>query len=269
MNRLASFILALSLALTGSVFAAEPVTTPKLMLVGGGRMPDAIASKFVAEAGGEKARIVVIPSASESANDPKAEEIFLKQWQSFKPESLVLLHAKTSDAANGEKFADPIKNATAVWLSGGDQTRLTTIYRGTAVEKELSKLLERGGIIGGTSAGMAVQSETMIEGGNPIAKVSQGFGWLPGCVCDQHFLKRDRMNRLLGVLKNKPKLFGLGIDESTAALVKGDRLELIGESYGLLVALDREGFPFFQILKPGDKTSLKDWRDGTVFRRKD
>src|SRR5206468_722813 len=102
--------------------------------------------------------------------------------------------------------------ATAVWMGGGDQSRLAAAYRGTAVERELKNVLRRGGVIGGSSAGAAVMSSIMITGGNPEAQVDTGFGLLPGFVIDQHFHNRNRLARLRGVLAKNPEYLGLGID---------------------------------------------------------
>ena len=104
------------------------------------------------------------------------------------------------------------ENQTGVWLSGGDQSKLVAAYQGTAVEKELQRLLARGGVIGGTSAGAAVMSQVMILGGRTPVAVGTGFGFLKGVVVDQHFLTRHRLDRLLGVLARYPQYPGLGME---------------------------------------------------------
>ena len=105
--------------------------------------------------------------------------------------ALTLLHTRDAKKANEAAFVKPLTEATAVWFGGGDQGKLLAAYRGTAVERELHKLLQRGGAIGGTSAGAAVMSKVMITGGNPKAEVGTGFGFLTHVVIDQHFLKRN------------------------------------------------------------------------------
>src|SRR5206468_6934717 len=101
-------------------------------------------------------------------------------------------------------FVKPLTEATAVWFGGGDQNKIMEAYRGTLVEKELHKLLQHNGVIGGTSAGAAIMSDVMIAGGNPVAKTGKGFGFVTHAVVDQHFLKRDRGERLMGVLAKHP-----------------------------------------------------------------
>src|SRR5205085_1949334 len=83
-------------------------------------------------------------------------------------------------------------------------------YRGTRLEDELHKVLDRGGVIGGTSAGAAVMSKLMIGGGTVIARVEPGFGFLPGGIIDPHFLKRNRAHRLLQALPKNPGWLALG-----------------------------------------------------------
>jgi cyanophycinase len=195
-----------------------------LVIVGGGRLPDAVRDEFVKLAGGPgKARLVVIPTASEDAGKPAEAEAFLGPWRKYKPAALTLLHKPAADGLA------PLAEATGVWLSGGDQSRLTAAYRGQPVEAELRAVLKRGGVIGGTSAGAAVMSDPMITGGNPVATVGPGFGFLPGVMVDQHFAQRQRLPRLQGVLDKHPGFAGLGIDESTAVVVSGRTVRVLGE----------------------------------------
>jgi cyanophycinase len=116
-----------------------------------------------------------------------------------------------------------------VWLAGGDQTLLTKAYQGTAVQRALHRLLAPGGVIGGTSAGAAVMSEVMIRGGNPVAELGRGFGFLPGVIVDQHLSERDRLPRLQGAVDRHPGSLGLGIDEQTAVVVEGRIASVLGE----------------------------------------
>lgn len=226
------------------VQADEPRRVGSLVIVGGGGMPDSVRDKFMALAGGKKAKIVVIPTAGEDADKKSAEEGYLQPWRKYTPASLTLLHTRSRDKANVPAFSKSIDEATAVWLSGGDQVRLTEAYRGTAVETALKALLKRGGVIGGTSAGAAVMSDVMIEGGNPKAIVGRGFGFVSSAVIDQHFLKRSRVNRLLGVLADRPKLIGIGIDEGTAFILEGERWSVLGRSFVLVCEVDKDGKPW-------------------------
>ncbi len=240
-----------SLCLCGELFGQEPVSGT-LVIVGGGKLPASVRDEFVKRAGGpSKAKIVVIPTASESADKPEEAESYLAAWRKYEPAALTLLHKP--DAAG----LKPLAEATGVWLSGGDQSRLTAAYKGKPVEAELNAVLKRGGVVGGTSAGAAVMSDPMITGGNPEATTGPGFGFLPGVVVDQHFTQRKRLPRLQGLLEKQPGFAGLGIDESTALVVSGRTIRVVGE--GTVTACwaksaDRPAR--VDVLKPGDTLDL-------------
>lgn len=236
----------------------RPTTGGSLIIVGGGLIPEPIRDRFVELAGGSHARIVVIPTASPSADRPDVVD-GLACWKARKPQWVQLLHTRSRELADNSAFVKPLKDATAVWLGGGDQSNLTRAYLGTEVERQLMALLERGGVIGGTSAGAAVMTRVMITRGRNQATVGSGFDFLPGVVVDQHFLRRNRMKRLVSVLVDHPELVGLGIDERTALEVNlGEhRLRVIGDSYVFACVPDTAGRPArLEILKPGDEANL-------------
>jgi cyanophycinase len=214
----------------------DPAGLPgKLIIVGGGKIPDSARKRLVELAGKDKAKLVVIPTASASADDATKADGYLSDWKELGPASVVLLHTRDKRTANDPAFAKPLDDATGVWFSGGDQSRITAAYSGTLIEKKLHTVFARGGVIGGTSAGAAVLSFTMITGGVAIASTSAGFDFLPGFVIDQHFLKRDRKSRLVGVLDRLPGFVGLGIDESTAVVVSGRRMTVLGDSTATVI----------------------------------
>jgi cyanophycinase len=236
----------------------EPAAPLKgaLVLVGGGRTPEAARQKFHELAGGAQARLVIIPTASAAADGPDPDKD-IAAWNKLPTASVVALHTRDRSRADDPAFVKPLTEATGVWIEGGDQTRLTAAYRGTAVERALKGVLARGGVVGGTSAGAAVMTEVMIEGGNPQTQVGKGFGLLPGAVVDQHLLQRNRVNRLLGVLGRHPGLFGLGIDEGTAVVVKGRTMTVIGESYALAMLPPSPRRPLsVQVLHNGETADL-------------
>jgi len=176
------------------------------------------------------------------------------------PASVTMLHTRSPQEANDPAFVKPLREATGVWIGGGDQSLLSKAYVGTEVERQLKALLDRGGVIGGSSAGAAVMTRVMIATGRTKAILGQGFDFLPGAVVDQHFLRRNRMERLLGVLSSHPELVGLGIDEQTALVVdvREHHLSVIGNSYVVACMPDKDSrqFPRLRFLKPGDQTDL-------------
>jgi len=229
-----------------------------LVICGGGGIPDPVRDRFLELAGGPRARILVIPTADRVADRPEVEAV-LDPWKDKGVASVALFHTRSHEQANNPEFVRPLTEATGVWFGGGQQLSLTEAYLGTEVERQLNALLERGGVIGGTSAGAAVMTRVMIAKGRTRAEVTEGFGFLPGVVVDQHFLKRNRLGRLLSVLTDHPDLIGLGIDERTAVVVnvRNQLLNVIGDSYVVACVPGPEGQSSrLEILRPGDETNL-------------
>lgn len=243
----------------------EPVAvaarTGTCILAGGGKLPKEVIVRFVELAGGANARIVLIPTASQSADDPAEHEELKKLWREERGAEVSVMHTRDRAVADGEAFSAPLREATGVWFGGGTQKRIADAYLGTRVEKELMALLARGGVIGGTSAGTAIQTRTMIQEGKDPPIVAQGFDFVPGAISDQHFLKRERLPRLLKVLASHPGHVGIGVDESTAAVVCGGDVEVLGASKVVLVLPAHGGHEELVVELPaGSVESLDLWR---------
>ena len=231
-------------------------TAGSLLMVGGGKIPEAVRDRFVQLAGGKKARLVVIPTASTRYDMTQMSPSYTF-WQSADVSSVELLHTRNRQQADDPNFIRPLSHATGVWLAGGDQMRLTESYLHTAVLSELRKLVDRGGVVGGTSAGASVMSSLMITGGKERAELGTGFGLLPDVVVDQHFTNRNRMGRLLGILAEHPDKVGLGIDEQTAAVFQGPTMSIVGEANAFLCLAPTSTLPVsVQRLKTGDQVDL-------------
>jgi cyanophycinase len=228
----------------------------KLMICGGGVISEDIYTEFAKLAQGDKARVVLIPTAKPAINRPDMDGKFagLRRLVS----SLDYLDTESRDEADQDDFVKPIDEATGVWIAGGSQGRLADIYRGTKVEQALVRLLERGGVIGGTSAGAAILSRVMIRYGKDPAVVGSGFNLLTKAVVDQHFLRRNRQERLMSVLQEHPEMIGLGVDESTALVVEGDHLRVIGQSQVVVCKYPQtqDQTPWVQMLRPGEEVDL-------------
>jgi cyanophycinase len=246
-------------ALYGHALIAGPARGGgTLVLCGGGGIPEPVRDRFLELAGGPKARIVVIPTANPTA-DAVPTEAVLGPWKAKSVEWVRVLHTRSHRTANDPSFVQPLTEATGVWLGGGLQSALTDAYLGTAVERQLKALLDRGGVIGGSSAGAAVMTRVMIARGRTKPEVTRGFDLLPGAVVDQHFLRRNRLSRLLSVLSDHPDLIGLGIDERTALVVnlRTRILHVMGDSYVVACVPGPAGQPpRLAFLKPGDETNL-------------
>jgi cyanophycinase len=206
-----------------------------ILIAGGGDLPPSIYRTFVRLAGGPNARIVVIPTAVDGDRFP-SDWIGLEPFLSAGGRSVRLLHTRSRAVANDDEFVAPLQTATGVWIVGGRQWRLTDAYLGTRVQEELQSVLDRGGIVGGTSAGASVLASYLVRGTpDHRERVSEpgydvGFGLLRGVAVDQHLLARGREGELIRVLDAYPQLLGIGIDEGTALVIRGDTARVEGES---------------------------------------
>jgi cyanophycinase len=256
------------------VDAPRMVLEPKgsLVIVGGGRLPDSVRKTFIELAGGAaKAKIVVVPTAGEN-DDAKPSELdeYLAPWRKLGVASVSIVHTRSRDKANEPDFTREIDEATGVWFGGGDQSHITDAYLGTRAEPAFRRVLERGGVIGGTSAGAAIMSKVMITGGREKATVGTGLGYLPGAVVDQHALKRSRFNRLMGVVAEHPGLIGIAVDEATALVIRPEEWRVLGDSYVVFYRPGSPGSPqridFFQ---DGDHGKFGDWKSSPSDSRSD
>ncbi|HWB00308.1 MAG TPA: cyanophycinase, partial [Pirellulales bacterium] len=238
-----------------------------LIICGGGEVPDDVTKRFVRLAGGREARLVIIPTAhyEEDVVNPRDSHIseVTADWQAQGVARITFLHTRDRATADDPEFVEPLTDATGVWIEGGDQEWLTAPYVNTLVETEMKALLARGGVVGGNSAGAACMTRVMIAAGRS-AREGEGFDLIPGAVIDQHFLKRNRLKRLLGFLGQHPDLIGFGIDEQTALVVRvrDMRLSVIGQSYVLAyVPESNEHAARFEVLQRGDMTDLVSLRE--------
>lgn len=224
-----------------------------LIIAGGGRI-NHILDHFIELAGGKQAFIVLIPTASARADHPELSTTYacLKMMEI----PVHILHTRDAKRANDPDFVEPLRKATGVWFTGGDQGRLIASYKNTLVEKELHRCLASGKVIGGTSAGAAVMSSVMIFGGNPAAQIGAGFGFLQRVVVDQHFQNRNRLARLLGVLGKHTDYLGLGIDERTAVVVQGTTVKVVGDANVRVCSRPGSEKENVRVMAPGDQFDL-------------
>lgn len=208
-----------------------------LVIVGGGKVGPEIWDRFIQLAGGkEKANIVVIPTAGEDSSIAKSGDQTVKTLKALGLQHVTLLHTRDPKESNKESFVAPLKKATAVWFDGGRQWRIADAYLNTLAHKEFNAVLDRGGVIGGSSAGASIQGSFLLRGdtkGNTtlIGDHTEGLGFIHGVTIDQHILRRNRQFDLVEVIKTHPELLGIGIDESTAVVVQQNAFEVIGASY--------------------------------------
>jgi len=246
-----------------------------LFIIGGGSRPDYLMRSFISLTNESAPNILIIPFANQkSGQDQQAQ--FLRLGAG---ECEILSCAK--EDIDKEENLSKLSNIHAIFFTGGSQRLLAEYLNGTRFLDKIKEFYyERGGVIGGTSAGAAIMSKTMITGkelrgetDNPkfisIEKgsvhTSEGFGFLENIIIDQHFLYRKRLNRLFSALLDNPGKRGIGIDESTAIIVTPDATaEVIGESKVLVFEPGNslssdENFPKFKVLvlSSGDVYDLR------------
>ena len=247
-----------------------------LMIIGGGQLDNLFYQKFMELAGGKKSKIVIIPTAATDdwLQQKGMEKRLKKDFVEAGFSNISILHTRSPDEANSESFIKPLKEATGVWITGGRQWRLVEAYAHTRTLEELQKVLERGGIIAGSSAGATIQGSYLARGDTQTNTImmgdhEKGFGWLSNVSIDQHLLARNRQFDQFKILENRPELLGIGLDENTAMLIQGSIAEVIGKSYvaiydGKMWWRDKDAFydlpkgeKAFYFLKAGERYDLK------------
>jgi len=251
------------------LYAAQPTVGPaggSLVMAGGGKLGAEILDRFIDLAGGRDSVFVIIPTAEAREQLAAPEESFLAKAGC---KDVTVLNTRDRAVADSEGFVEPLRRARGVWFHGGRESRVIQPYLDTRVQRELNALLDRGGVIGGSSAGATIQASFLIRGAPDRNDVliapghERGFGFLRGVAVDQHLLARHRENDLLQVIDTHPELLGIGIDEGTAIVVTGDQLEVIGTSKVAIYdsryqqGADRRRFYF---LEPGDRFDLRSRR---------
>ncbi len=226
------------------VFAAQ-APRGHLVLIGGGEKPAEAMRKFVELAGGPQALIVAIPTASK---EPDTGSYYVKLFkEEYGCANVSSLEIKSKADAMRPDYAELAGKAGGVFFGGGDQIRITNALLGTPVGRAIADAFARGAVIGGTSAGTACQSDPMITGEGDFKVIRtnsvelwQGLGFFRGVVVDQHFIARERCNRLISVILEHPELLGVGVDEDTAVWVRPDgTFQVMGKS--CVMVLDAKG----------------------------
>jgi cyanophycinase len=245
-----------------------------LVIVGGGPTAGTgIIEKFIELAGGANAKIVVVPTAGGNQTQDGQVRVYqeddvLAEWKKRGCTNVRMLHTHDPKLADTEAFAAPLREANAVWFNGGRQWNIVDSYMNTLTYREFHKVLERGGVIGGSSAGATIQGDYLVRGAvagpdimmTPEKEHERGFNFLRHTAIDQHINTRNRWDDLIPVIKKYPNLLGIGISEATALIVKGDRFEVMG-AWKVTIHDNTRPYqpwekPYF-VLSPGDVYNLK------------
>ena len=251
----------LLLALLGVVAPAQqpaPVTAPAaaaagppeygpatgtLVIIGGGATEGTgIVEKFIELAGGPEKKFIIVPTAGGNRrqdgtlNEYKEEDV-VQGWIHRGVKNVKMLHTHDPKVAATEAFVKELRDADAVWFNGGRQWNIVDSYANTLTYKEFHKVLERGGVIGGSSAGATIQGEYLVRGdtSGPNVMMTQepnhqeAFKFLRNVAIDQHINTRNRWDDLIPVIQKFPKMLGIGLSEGTAIIVKQDTFEVMGK----------------------------------------
>jgi len=234
-----------------------------VMVVGGGQQGPEVFAKFIELAGGPDALIVDVPTAGGDSIDTSDGGRGLK---SAGARNVVVYHTTSRAVADADSFVAKIANARGVWFGGGRHFRLVNSYAGTKSERAFQAVLDRGGVVGGSSAGASILGDYLVRGApsndNRLFNHPQylkGFAYLRGVAIDQHVVARERLPDLHDSLTSRrPDLLGISEDEGTVWVVRGDSAEIIGRNKAFVYNgrdANDAGKPFLT-LHPGDRYNL-------------
>jgi cyanophycinase len=204
-----------------------------------------VLKRFVALAGGQEARIAVVPTASSLG--PEIAGVYDAAFTRLGARAVVAARPMSREEADDESMVGLLDDVSGIFMTGGNQLKLAAIVNGTAFGEAIKRAHRRGAVVAGTSAGASIQSSHMVAfgpgGATPkqrMTQVASGLGLVPDCVIDQHFAQRNRYGRLLSIVAQSPNLLGIGVDEDTAMIVTQDNgsalLEVAGR--GAVTVMD-------------------------------
>ena len=210
----------------------------KLIIIGGGSIPDSLFEFFAAHCGGKDQPIVYIPTATDDEEFIQKGEHLIK-FSSRGFTNLSTIHTRNKKEADDPKNIALMRNAKGLYFGGGDQQLIANAYAGTKLYDEFIALLNRGGVIMGTSAGATIMGSLMVGGDarDDISKkyaFNPAFSFMTNTALDQHVLARNRQFDLIPVIEHYPGTLGIGMDESTAIIVEAGQFKVWGISYAML-----------------------------------
>jgi cyanophycinase len=199
-----------------------------LMIIGGAEdklRRRTILKEFITRSGGPDARIAVIPTASSLGTE--VTEVYDALFRREGAADVVAVRPESREDSHDDALVKTLDDATGIFMTGGNQLKLSAIVCGTPLGDAIVAAHERGVVVAGTSAGASIQSSHMLAFGGPgatpkqrMTQMAAGLGLLSSAVIDQHFDQRNRYGRLLMIVAQSPQLLGIGVDEDTAAVVE-------------------------------------------------
>ncbi|MFP4844212.1 cyanophycinase [Winogradskyella sp. PE311] len=228
---------------------------------------EGILYHVVKEAGGSKAKIVVVPTAS--SIPVEVGENYLEAFSTLGCENVTILDIRSNEDSEKQESIDLIKTANCIMFSGGDQSKITNKIGGTKIHEIIKHRYknEKGFVVAGTSAGAMMMSTEMIAGGSATesfikgaVNMYKGLGLVPGLIIDTHFIKRGRFGRISEAVAQFPKLIGIGLAEDTGMIIKNNKCRVIGS--GMVIIFDGRRIKHnnHNILSEGTPMSLTNMR---------
>ena len=271
--RLTFTTLLLALGLAAQVPEYGPAKGALVIQGGGSAEGTGIMETFVNLAGGRNSKIIIIPTAGGNRDAKGAlityqEDNIVAPWKKLGLTNVHMLHTADPKVADTEAFASTLRDAKGVWFNGGRQWNCVDSYAGTLTLKEFRAVLERGGVIGGSSAGATIQGDYLVRGAvagseivmTPEPQHEHGFAFLHKSAIDQHINTRNRWDDIIPVIQKYPELLGIGLSEGTAIVVKGDTFEVIGKWKVAIHDNTRVYQPWekpYYVISPGDVYNMK------------
>ncbi|MCP4377129.1 MAG: cyanophycinase [bacterium] len=218
-----------------------------------------VLKRFVKLCGGRNAHIAIIPTAS---NLPDTGEKYMEIFSKIGVQKATSLPINERAEAANKDYLQALQEADGIFITGGNQLRLSTILGGTEVAKNIRRLNARGVHVAGTSAGAAIMPEHMIAGGSTGTvpsgdgvNLAPGLGLTNDLLIDQHFSQRDRLGRLLTAISYNPFLLGVGIDEDTAIFIGPDQcFEVVGS--GAVTIIDPINLSYSSMSRASKRDAL-------------
>ncbi|WP_020468038.1 cyanophycinase [Zavarzinella formosa] len=241
---------------------APVVPKGTLVIVGGAGLTPEISQRFIKAGGGEAGHFLSLPISMPDPIDLRKQEEFLSKLGA---KNVTVIPFREQKDLEDPKIIETLRKATGVWFGGGRQWNFMDAYEGTKLPELFRDVLNRGGVIGGSSAGATIQGDYMVRGApaGPGIMMCEGYeralGFLPGVAIDQHFTARKRFKDMTALMNTYPQFLGIGLDESTAIVVQGSVAEILG--LGKAHFYDRkkpvkEGEPDFEAFPAGTRYDL-------------
>jgi cyanophycinase len=270
-----------AMILTGVSLATRAAEPPEYgpakgtLVIGGGALKEesGIFKKFIELAGGPEAKYVIVPTAGGNKTTDGVvrvykEESTVAEWKKRGLKQVTMLHTHDPKVADTEEFVKALREADGVWFNGGRQWNIVDSYANTRTYREFHRVLERGGVIGGSSAGATIQGSYLVRGAvagpnivmAPEPEHQAAFSFLRRSAIDQHINARNRWDDLIPVIQKFPDLLGIGLCENTAIIVKGDQFEVMGAAQVAVHDPTRRvvtGVKPYLLLSAGDRYDMK------------